>query len=202
MLYVAAGAAYQRVQALQEDGRQRALAYLGISGSGIAPDWDRMYQTLLTEEDKTVRVQAPLWACQSQDVPRLSSRSKKYAGWLVLANSCLEGRLIDRLALQDIAAHFGHHFISFLNAGNRVLDMLRKLYRPEANSPAYTLSLDMPWEERYFIMRVVDNLPGEAERQGGRTAYLAFFGSKSWEEEESVVLAELEYAHHVQSQTG
>ena len=110
--------------------------------------------------------------------------------------------LTQTLALQEIAAHFGHHFISFLNAGDRISDMRRKLYGAEAFGPAYILSLDMPWGERYFIMEVIDNLPGEAERQGGRTAYLAFLGRTSWEEEDLIVLAEYDYAHHVQSQTG
>ena len=57
-------------QALQDDGRQRALAHIGISSTTIAPDgkhwgkeridvlvgdWRTTYRTLLTQQQKMVR---------------------------------------------------------------------------------------------------------------------------------------------------
>ncbi|CAL5225570.1 g8411 [Coccomyxa viridis] len=160
---------FKECRLLQHDGRQRALAYVGISSSATMPD------------------------------------GKPWGGQVVALVDDWDNTYYNRLTPQhrtEIAAHFGHHFISFLNAGDRISDMRRKLYGAEAFGPAYILSLDMPWGERYFIMEVIDNLPGEAERQGGRTAYLAFLGRTSWEEEDLIVLAEYDYAHHVQSQTG
>lgn len=59
---------------------------------------------------------------------------------------------------------------------------------PEADSLAYTLSLDMPWKERCFIMEVIDKIDSERERRGARSAYLTFLGrtsckKASWKDE-------------------
>ncbi len=68
-LCAGAGAADQRLQVLQDDGRQRALAHVGISSAAAAPDgkpwgeridalvcdWATTYKTVLTQSHKKVR---------------------------------------------------------------------------------------------------------------------------------------------------
>ena len=66
---------------------------------------------------------------------------------------------------------------------------------PEADSLAYTLSLDMPWKERCFIMEVIDKIDSERERRGARSAYLTFLGrtsckKASWKDEKKLARAE------------
>ena len=78
---------------------------------------------------------------------------------------------------QEIIDHFGCQFIIFLRCSAGLVNMAK------ANSPAHTLSIGMPWEERFFIMEAIDNLQPDAVREGGRVAYLALFGSRSWEGE-------------------
>ena len=78
------------------------------------------------------------------------------------------------MAPQEITSRFGCQFISFLGASFEMTDMAELVY------PTHTLSLSMPWEERYFITEAIDNLPDEALREGARCAFMAFFGCKSW----------------------
>ena len=81
------------------------------------------------------------------------------------------------MSVQDITSRFGSKFVSFLETSDTVLDPAK------VGSLAYPISLDMPWAERFFIMEAIDNHRLEAVREGGRIAYLAAFGSPSWEEE-------------------
>lgn len=91
---------------------------------------------------------------------------------------------------QELVSYFGCQLIRFMGSKAGMADMAK------ANSPAYTLSLSMPWAERYFIMEAIDNLRPEAVREGGRTAYLALFGAGSWEEELKRVYAVLSAPGH------
>ena len=75
------------------------------------------------------------------------------------------------MPLQEITKHFGAQFMCFLERNVLVGDT------EENFRPAPTLPLDMPWEERAYVMEYIDALTPDARRQGGRTAYLAFFGS-------------------------
>ena len=79
---------------------------------------------------------------------------------------------------QEIAARFGSHFMSFLAPG--ALGMAQA-------SSTVTLWRGMPWAERDFIMETIDSLEPEAVREGGRSAYMAFFGCISWEQELKIV---------------
>ena len=51
---------------------------------------------------------------------------------------------------------------------------------PNVNRPAYTLSRKMPWAEKAYVMEAIDYLQPSALREGGRAAYMAFLGCKSW----------------------
>ncbi len=113
----------------------------------------------------------------------------------------LYNALTQRLPLQAIAARFGWCFIIFSNASDAIFDMNRVLGITKSVSLAHTLSLGMSWKERRILMEATDNLWEEPERKGAQTAYLAYFGSTSWEEEKLVVQAELAYAHHVHMQS-
>ena len=84
------------------------------------------------------------------------------------------------MAPQELTARFGRHFVSFLMIDNLLIP-----------GPRHTLSLDMPWAERSFIMEAIDDMLEEAMREGARIAYLSLFGSRSWEEEQKTVKAEL-----------
>ncbi len=90
-----------------------------------------------------------------------------------------------------VAARFGRPFLVFLNASDAVADMDRILGKVREDSLAHTLSLDMPRKERRVIMEVVDSLYEETDREGARSAYLAFFGRSSWEDEEELARAQL-----------
>ncbi len=71
-LCAGAGVADQVLQALQDDGRQRALALVGISSAAAAPDgkpwgeridalvcdWATTYKTVLTQSHKKVPVRS------------------------------------------------------------------------------------------------------------------------------------------------
>ena len=76
--------------------------------------------------------------------------------------------------MQEITSRFGSHFVTFLGTD---------AIAATCDSPAIPVSLDMPRAERSFIMEAIDNYRIEAVREGGRIAYLAIFGSPSWEEE-------------------
>ncbi len=55
-----------------------------------------------------------------------------------------------------------------------------------AHKPRPLLSPNMPWAERAFLMDAIEDelkYKPEAVREGGRLAYLAFMGCKSWEAE-------------------
>lgn len=93
----------------------------------------------------------------------------------VLAEEWLCGMLINWLAVQEITSCYGSQFITFLEKD--------AMDAPKGDSLAYPISLDMTHGERSFIMHTIDNLATEAVREGARIAYLAIFGSPSWEEE-------------------
>ena len=84
------------------------------------------------------------------------------------------------MALQEISEHFGSQFKSFLESRSTVTDSA-----PETRP---LLSPNMLWAERAFLMDAIeDELEPEAVREGGRIAYLAFMGCKSWEAERKKV---------------
>ena len=85
--------------------------------------------------------------------------------------------------MQDISEHFGSQCVSFLNAKAFIMDLTT------FDRLMYPYSLDMSSGERHFIRGAIDNLKPEAVRDGGRIAYLAVFGSKSWEADERVLIA-------------
>ncbi len=153
-----------RLQALQEDGRLRALAHVGIFRHSIAPDkmplgdritilaqkWDRTCWEWLTEE-------------QFMEITR-------YFGSQFM--SFIEE---DALTIMDMP-----------HATEASTDM----QHATGFRPAYTLSIYMPPAEKAYIMEAIDNLQPEAKREGGRRAYLAFMGrspyigsSAFWESE-------------------
>ena len=88
-------------------------------------------------------------------------------------------KFILELALQEITTIFGHPFVSFL------------LTNTPTRGPRPTLSADMPWAERSFMIRAIDDIADETLREGARIAHLAMFGSRSWEEEQDTVYAKL-----------
>ena len=152
---ILSGQAALRVQGLREDGRQRALAHLGISSSAIAPDskpWGQRIVILVKNWTTT-------WEYELTPPQR-----------------------------KEITDHFGSHFVSFVNSDVLMLDLAKAI---EATSFAYPYSHDMPWAERCFIMEAIDDLWPKAERDGGRIAYLAFFGGLSWKKERKRVFAKL-----------
>ena len=89
---------------------------------------------------------------------------------------------------KEIADHFGSQFVSFLHSDVLMLDLATAV---KATSFAYPYSHDMPWAERRFIMDEIDDLWPKAVRNGGRIAYLAFFGRRSWRKERKRVKAQL-----------
>ena len=83
-------------------------------------------------------------------------------------------------SLQEISMCFGDHFVSFLRT-----DALR-MNTASNGTQAYRLNIYMHWVDRFFLMETIDNLQPEAVREGGRTAYMAFFGLLgccSWDRE-------------------
>lgn len=52
------------------------------------------------------------------------------------------------------------------------------MWRP--NTRALTIDMNC-WEERSFVMEAVDSSQTAAMKDGGRAAYIAIFGSSSWE---------------------
>ena len=91
---------------------------------------------------------------------------------------------IQGLPVQEITTHFGSQFVSFLNNNNRSIDL-------ETTKLVYAYSQDMSWAERRSIMDAIDDLKPEADRVGGRIAYMACFGSESWEAERRMLSKEL-----------
>lgn len=81
------------------------------------------------------------------------------------------------MALQELTWQFGSRFMSFLEKDAIIMDT------PNASRPAYTLSHNVPWAEKAYIMEAIDYLQPEAVREGGRAAYMAFMGCNSWEAE-------------------
>ncbi|CAL5223663.1 g6209 [Coccomyxa viridis] len=132
-----------RLQALQEHGRERALASVGISRDAIAEDnrpWGDRIITLVQDWDRAC------WDCLTEE------------------------------DLKAVTKQFGPRFMSFIEK-----DALIMMEMPHASRPAYTLSIDMPLAEKAYIMEAIDNLPPE-KREGGRSAFLAFIGSRApWE---------------------
>ncbi len=83
------------------------------------------------------------------------------------------------VALQEITDHFGRDFGDFLETNA----WLRESMRASADRPTYTVSRDMPWAERFLLVRAIDKISIPTLREGGRVAYLLLFGGRSWEAE-------------------
>ena len=188
------------LQALQVDGRQRALAHVGISSSAIAPertpwghrittlvqDWTSTYRIMLTEPQKRVCMHLVLRMLLNYQRHDGLAHISMQARALINDRAALVKHFLcatfyaDSLSLQEISMCFGYHFVTFLRTDALRMDMA------STGTPAYRLSIYMRWVDRSFLMETIDNLQPEAVREGGRTAYMAFFGLLgccSWDRE-------------------
>ena len=102
----------------------------------------------------------------------------------------LTQRYLMEIDLQELTERFGCQFTSFLGSNAGMADMAKtEVFGSNAGMsanaicPQHTLSVVMPWAERYFIMEAIDNIQPEAVREGAQSAYLELFGSRSWEDE-------------------
>ena len=78
--------------------------------------------------------------------------------------------------VQEISDHFGNEFVMFLKADHALYSTA-----PDVNT-TYTVSLDMPWTERALLIEAIDKISTPFLRDGGRVAYLVFFGAQAWKE--------------------
>jgi len=89
------------------------------------------------------------------------------------------------VAMQTITMTFTADMVNFMK-----LDFENEDMAP-ANSSAHTIDVNMPWEERSFLMDIIDSSKISAARDGARAANCSIFNIASWPAEHKKVLAEL-----------